>query len=60
MSKMGSHDPFECFQHKLWSKERLRVSVNSTSNHKKFYRYYFEIHACRWYVTYCWKAFDKG
>jgi len=28
MSKLGSQDPFEYLQHKLWLKERLRVKVS--------------------------------
>jgi hypothetical protein len=27
MSKMGSHDPFEHLQHKLWPKERLGIKL---------------------------------
>jgi hypothetical protein len=27
MSKMGSHDPFEYLQHKLWLKEGLRIKM---------------------------------
>jgi hypothetical protein len=27
MSKMGSHDPFGHFKHKLWPKERLGVKL---------------------------------
>jgi hypothetical protein len=27
MSKMGSHDPFGYFKHKLWPKERLRIKL---------------------------------
>jgi hypothetical protein len=29
MSKMGSHDPFEHFKHKLWPKERLGIALIS-------------------------------
>ncbi len=28
MFKMGSHDPFEYLQHKLWLKEKLGVKVS--------------------------------
>ncbi len=28
MSKMGSHDPFECLQHKLWPKEKPRFKLS--------------------------------
>jgi hypothetical protein len=28
ISEMGSHDPFEYLQHKLWSKERSGIKVS--------------------------------
>jgi len=34
MSKMGSFDPFEHLEHKLWSKERPKVKLpNLTLDH---------------------------
>jgi hypothetical protein len=47
MSKMGSHDSFGYFKHKLWSKEGPGVRI-----HPNFL-------TCRWRVTYNWKALDK-
>jgi hypothetical protein len=44
MSKMGSHDPFEHFKHKLCLKVRNRP----------------DFLACKWRATYRWKAFDEG
>jgi hypothetical protein len=56
MSKMGSHDPFGHFKHKLWPKERLGVKFDSwplkVHNHPNFL-------ACRWCATYRWKALDE-
>jgi hypothetical protein len=59
MSKMGSHDPFGHFKHKLWLKEGPRVKLpigfptTNSGNRPNFL-------ACRWHKTYCWKALDKG
>jgi hypothetical protein len=55
MCKMGSHDPFEHFKHKLWLKERSRVKSQplKVRNRPDFL-------ACRWRVTYHWKIFNEG
>jgi hypothetical protein len=44
MFKMGVHDPFEYFKHKLWPKEGNCL----------------DLLACRWHDIYHWKALDKG
>jgi len=49
MSKMGSHDPFGHLKHKLDLKERpLKVGNR------------LDFLACKWRVTYHWKALNKG
>ncbi len=56
--KMGSHDPFEYFKHKLWPKEGLGIKLSiwfpplKVGNCPNFL-------ACRWRVTYRWKAFNE-
>ncbi len=55
MSKMGFHDPFGHFKHKLWPKEGSGV----TPNHKKV-KNWPDFLVCRWRVTYHWKSFDEG
>jgi hypothetical protein len=55
MSKMGLHDPFGHFRHKLWPKERLRIKLSFGSqplkvgNRPNFL-------TCRWHATYRWKS----
>jgi hypothetical protein len=59
MSKLGSHDPLEYLQHKLWLKERLGIKMpiwfptTKVKNRPDLLVY-------RWRATYHWKAFDKG
>jgi hypothetical protein len=57
MSKMGSHDPFAYFKHKLWSKEGLKVKFDSQPLKVKNLP---DLFTCRWRATYRWKAIDKG
>jgi hypothetical protein len=58
MSEMGLHDPFGHLKHKLWSKEGPEIKLAiwlpplKTKNRPDFF-------ACRWHVTYRWKALDK-
>jgi hypothetical protein len=59
MFKMGSHDPFEYLQHKLWSKEEPWVKVSIWLSTIKVENR-FEWHACKWCATYHWIALDKG
>jgi hypothetical protein len=46
MSKMGSHDPFGHFKHKLWPKERSGIAPISLR--------------VGGIATYHWKALDEG
>jgi hypothetical protein len=56
---MGLHDPFRYSKHKLWPKERLESNWQfdfwplKVKNEPDFL-------VCKWRVTYCWKAFNKG
>jgi hypothetical protein len=56
MCKMGSHDPFGYLKHKLWPKKGLGVKFDSrplkVGNCPEFV-------ACKWRVTYYWKALDE-
>jgi hypothetical protein len=54
MSKVGSHDPFEHFKHKLWPKEGLGI------NWPLKVKNCFDFLTCKWHATYCWKDFNKG
>jgi hypothetical protein len=57
MSKMGLHDPFGHFKHKLWPKERSKVKFDSrplkVRNRPNFL-------TCHWRATLRWKALDEG
>ncbi len=54
MSKIGLHDPFGHFKHKLCAKERLGVKLPlKVGNCPNFL-------ACRWHATYRWKALNEG
>jgi hypothetical protein len=58
MFKMGSHDPFGHFKHKLWPKEGSRVKLaiwllTKVRNHP-------DSLACKWRATYHWKSLNKG
>jgi hypothetical protein len=61
MFKMGSHDPFGHFKHKLWPKKGVGRESNwqfdSQPLKVKTCTYFF---VCRWCATYHWKYFDKG
>jgi hypothetical protein len=59
MSKMVSHDPFECIKHKLWPKERLGVKLAIDSQPLKV-KNFLDFLACKWHAKYCWKDFNKG
>jgi hypothetical protein len=63
MSKMGLHDPFEYLKHKLWLKEGLGVKVSIwllTIKSQKLPWITCLQMVCKCYVTYFWKAFNKG
>jgi hypothetical protein len=62
MCKMGSHDQFGHFKHKLWPKEGPRVKLSNwqfdsrplkVRNRPNFLM-------CRWCTTYHWKSLDEG
>jgi hypothetical protein len=57
MFKVGSHDPFGHWKHKLWPKEgqgvKLAVWLSTTKSLP-------DLLACRWRATCHWKALDKG
>jgi hypothetical protein len=53
MSKMGSHDSFGHFKHKLWPKKGSGVKLSlKVENRPDFLAF-----KCR--VTYYWKALDE-
>jgi hypothetical protein len=54
MSKIGSHDPFGHFKHKLWPKEgQFDSRPLKVWNRPNFL-------ACRWRATYRWKYLNEG
>jgi hypothetical protein len=59
MSKMGSHDPFGYFKHKLWSKKEPRVKLTiwfpSTKSRESP-----NFLMCRWHATYDWKDLNEA
>jgi hypothetical protein len=59
MSKMASHDPFGYLKHKLWPKEGPKVKLAIWLRPWKVENRLDSL-ACRWHVTYCWTALDKG
>jgi hypothetical protein len=59
MSKMGSHDPFGHFKHKLWPKKGHESNCQFDSRPLQV-RNYPNFLVCRWCVTYRWKALDKA
>jgi hypothetical protein len=61
MYKMGLHDPFGHFKHKLWPKEGLGVPIwLATTKSWESPRFPCVQVACRWCATYHWKALDKS
>jgi len=63
MSKMGLHDPFEYLKHKLWLKEGLGVKVSIwllTIKSQELPWITCLQMVCKCYVTYFWKALNKG
>jgi len=56
---MSSHDPFGHLKHKLWPKEgpwvKLAIWLATTKSQNRP-----DFLACRWHITYCWKALNKG
>ncbi len=56
---MGSHDPFGYLKHKLWEKEGPKVKLPIWFRPWKVENRPDSL-VCRWHVTYCWKALDKG
>ncbi len=54
MFKMGSHDPFEYLKHKKGWESNCQFDSRpvKVTNHSDFL-------ACRWRVTYRWKALNK-
>jgi hypothetical protein len=59
MSKVGSHDPFGHFKHKLWPKERLGIKLTIWFPTTKSWESP-DFLACMCRATYCWKGLDKG
>jgi hypothetical protein len=58
MSKMGLHDPFGHFKHKLWSKEGPGVKLANSQSLKV--ENHPNLPTCRWRATYRWKDLDEG
>ncbi len=56
---MGSHDPFGYLKHKLWPKEGRESNCQFDSWPLKVGNH-FDLLACRWHVTYRWKAIDNN
>ncbi len=54
---MGSYDPFEYLQHKLWPKERSGVECQFDFHPLKV-RNIPKIRVCKWRPTYLWKILD--
>jgi hypothetical protein len=63
MFKMGLHDPFGHFKHKLWPKEKPGVKLPiwlPTQNPKPLkVRNHLDFLAFRWRATYHWKDLDE-
>jgi hypothetical protein len=59
MFKVGSHDPFRHFKHKLWPKEGHESNWQFESRPLKV-RNRLDFIACRWRATYYWKVLDEG
>ncbi len=59
MYKMGFHEPFGHFKHKLWPKERLGVKLPIWLPTIKS-RESPPISLCEWPATYHWKALDES
>jgi hypothetical protein len=62
MSKMGSHDPFGHFKHKLWPKKGLAVKLPTTKfdSQPLKVKNLLDFLACKWHAKYRWKALDEG
>jgi hypothetical protein len=56
---MDMHDPIECLQHKLWSKEGRELKCQFDYRPLKV-KNHFKLRACKWHATYCWKSLDEG
>jgi hypothetical protein len=56
---MGSHEPFEHLQHKLWWKERsgvkLPIWLSTTKSQNRP-----DPSVCKWSAKHCWKALNEG
>jgi hypothetical protein len=59
MSKMGLHDSFGHFKHKLWQKKGWESNWQFDSQPLKV-RNCPNFLMCRWHDTYHWKALDEG
>jgi hypothetical protein len=59
MSKMGSHDPFGHFKHKLWPKEMSKVKLAIWLSTIKSQESPDSL-VCKWRATYCCKALDES